>query len=391
MKEKESSRYQDAVLLKRPRKALASFLDILILFIFSVVLFSASDAILSVMPSYKTIQNEAGKRQENLYDIVAASKLSEYDGGRLSTPEACAEKYLKASVLATLMEVKPEAEISKKIYDGVEPITEETDGLFYYFTEFKTTNNLLFNEESRNNTGIEYYHREILGEKDLLYFDCSEDYPRLTASSALAIDQYYLSASAEGEKIYEDVIKLYSDGNRKARADLEENYLPYLSEYDAFVSCRDSLLEMRGIAILVSYVVSVLLVYLLFPLLFHDGKTISYRILDIGVTDLEGRVPGIGNHLLRNVFALLENMFLPFFLALLFFGGEGIYFMDINILGFFNLFVGMVFGIVFLVLSSLFDLWTRKGVHQTLVELLSLIVVRDGKEFKAREGVYERG
>lgn len=213
----------------------------------------------------------------------------------------------------------------------------------------------------------------------------------MTASSALAIDQYYLSASAEGEKIYEDVIKLYSDGNRKARADLEENYLPYLSEYAAFVSCRDSLLEMRGIAILVSYVVSVLLVYLLFPLLFHDGKTISYRILDIGVTDLEGRVPGIGNHLLRNVFALLENMFLPFFLALLFFGGEGIYFMDINILGFFNLFVGMVFGIVFLVLSSLFDLWTRKGVHQTLVELLSLIVVRDGKEFKAREGVYERG
>ena len=105
MKEKESSRYQDAVLLKRPRKALASFLDILILFIFSVVLFSASDAILSVMPSYKTIQNEAGKRQENLYGIVAASKLSEYDGGRLSTPEACAEKYLKASVLATLMEV----------------------------------------------------------------------------------------------------------------------------------------------------------------------------------------------------------------------------------------------------------------------------------------------
>ncbi len=391
MKEKESSRYQDAVLLKRPRKALASFLDILILFIFSVVLFSASDAILSVMPSYKTIQNEAGRRQENLYGIVAASKLSEYDGGRLSTPEACAEKYLKASVLATLMEVKPEAEISKKIYDGVEPITEETDGLFYYFTEFKTTNNLLFNEESRNNTGIEYYHREILGEKGLRYFDCWEDYPRLTASSALAIDQYYLSASAEGEKIYEDVIKLYSDGNRKARADLEENYLPYLSEYDAFVSCRDSLLEMRGIAILVSYVVSVLLVYLLFPLLFHDGKTISYRILDIGVTDLEGRVPGIGNHLLRNVFALLENMFLPFFLALLFFGGEGIYFMDINILGFFNLFVGMVFGIVFLVLSSLFDLWTRKGVHQTLVELLSLIVVRDGKEFKAREGVYERG
>lgn len=391
MKEKESSRYQDAVLLKRPRKALASFLDILILFIFSVVLFSASDAILSVMPSYKTIQNEAGKRQENLYGIVAASKLSEYEEGRLSTPEACAEKYLKASVLATLMEVKPEAEISKKIYDGVEPITEETDGLFYYFTEFKTTNNLLFNEESRNNTGIEYYHREILGEKGLLYFDCSEDYPRLTASSALAIDQYYLSASAEGEKIYEDVIKLYSDGNRKARADLEENYLPYLSEYAAFASCRDSLLEMRGIAILVSYVVSVLLVYLLFPLLFHDGKTISYRILDIGVTDLEGRVPGIGNHLLRNVFALLENMFLPFFLALLFFGGEGIYFMDINILGFFNLFVGMVFGIVFLVLSSLFDLWTRKGVHQTLVELLSLIVVRDGKEFKAREGVYERG
>ena len=389
MKERENSFYKNAVILNHTRKFLASFLDSLLVFLLSLVFFAIGDAVLGVTPAFEKAQSSVVESQQSLYEIVESSGLSQRVDGRLLTPEEMSETYLKSSVLKTILEIKSPEEIGKSAYQNVKPITPDTDPVFKYFVMFKKKNENNFTEESKDKCGSSYYIDIVLGEEGKAYFEVQDGYPYLNEETALAIDEFYVSGSTYGQKVYESLKDIYSQANRKGREDLVSGYLPYLTEDGVFEEGRDGLLQMRGIVLLSTYLLAVAVVFLVFPLVFRDGRTLSDRFLEIGFCDISGKKFGVANHLLRLLFSWIGNLFVPFFVAILTFGGQGIHFMDINVLGFFNIFTGLVVSVVYLLVSGILDLVPRSKGHQTLTELLSLIVAKDGKEFRYdEEGIY---
>ena len=111
----------------------------------------------------------------------------------------------------------------------------------------------------------------------------------------------------------------------------------------------------------------------------------SDKILDIGLTDIEGKDVGALAIIVRLLLSLISYLVVPFLLTILLFGGAGIAFMDINVFSFYNVFAGAIVSLLYLLVSGLFDLWKRQGIHQTLTELLAMAVMRDGKEFMVSE------
>ena len=379
MKERKESRYRNAVLLSRPKKFLARFLDGLSVLILSLVFFAISDGILSALPVYRDVQERIMDVRSELYSIVEESGLSRREDGTLLSSSDMAEEYLKRSVLCTLEEVKAPEEISQRIYKDVEPITPEEDGLFQYYVSFKVEKRDRFEASSMEKSGLDYYQKEIID--DNAYFEYSDGYPYLNSESALAIDEYFVSGTARGKEVYDAVLELFDKAYFDASEDLMESYEPYVLAERTFLDCRDSLLSMRGIALLFSYLLGILMGYLLFPVLFQDGRTLSDKALDIAYTDITGKAIGGWNIMLRIILSLIANLYVPFVIAILLFGGEGVYFMDISILGFFNILVGFFVSFLYLLVSGLFDFVSRKGMHQTVTEILSQIVAKNGKEF----------
>ena len=385
MRRHEESPLEKAVLLKRTRKFASSFLDFLCLFLLTLILFAISDAILSNLSFYKAKQDEAFKHQEELYRIVEESGISKREEGYLLSSETMAENVLKANVLKVLRENKAEEEISVQVYGNVESITPEKDGLYFYYVDFKAKQEESFLAESREEKGLSYYLEEVLHIDETDFFEVDGDYPYLEKETAFAIDEYYVSGTAYGKRIHDDILETYVSGNNMAREDISTNYVPYKTEEDAFLLAKDSLLLMRGNTILLSYFLSILIVYLLFPLLFHDGRTLAEKAMDIGYTDIEGRKVGVFQIVVRLLLSLVAFLVVPFLSAMILFGGEGIAFMDVHLLGFYNILVGAIVSVLYLLVSGLFSLWQRGKIHQTLTELLSLSLSRNGKEFLVEE------
>ncbi len=377
--------YAKAVLAKRPRKFAAVFIDFLFVLILTALCFAIGDGILTSTAPYKESQNAVLDSQERLYQIVEESHLSEREEGKLLSVDTLTEEYLKASVLYTLQKQKDPEDISTSVYKDVDPITPKTDGLYSYYVDFKTRNKESFSSESQEKMGREYYVTSVLGKDAQTYFDLSEGYPFLNVKTAEAINDYYVSATSAGEKVYSALFSIYADGNRMAQEDLTDNYAPYVMEMETFDKARKEVLSLRLIVLLTCYLLGILVVFLLFPLLFGSGRTLSDKILDIGLTDIEGKDVGALAIIVRLLLSLISYLVVPFLLTILLFGGAGIAFMDINVFSFYNVFAGAIVSLLYLLVSGLFDLWKRQGIHQTLTELLAMAVMRDGKEFMVSE------
>lgn len=386
---RENSPYRTAIAASRPKKFLAAFLDLLTVFILSIVFFMIADSILPSIPAYKTVQNQAADAQESLYGMVEDSGLSAKREGRLLSSDEMAEDYLKSAVYARILTLRPADEISRTVYEDVVPLTKDKDGLYCYYVEFKENNNQKF-LKNKEESGIDYYAGTIL-KNVMKYFSMTEGYPTLKDEAALSLDEAYTNFTAEGLEIQDEILDAYSSGNEKARKDLQENYAPYVEKEKVFEMAKDRILQDRGIALLATFLFAFLLAYLLLPLLLKRGRTLSCRVLGLAVVSSDGKEIGFASFFIRLVFQCISALFIPFLEAVLLFGAEGVFFMEINLFSFFNLFVAMVVALVYLLVSGILDLIPRKGGHQTLTELLSLTLLKDTKTFVMPEdAVYDK-
>lgn len=379
----ELSRYRTAVSASNSKRFLATFFDILIAFILSLSLFSIGDLILTNTSTFKANAEESSTYQEKLYELVEDSHLSTRENGSLKHLDDICDDYIYSLTLLSLQKIKPIDEISENTYKNIKPLTSDTDRLYYYHVIFKKAESDNFINSSYKD--VDSYFDFFVTEDVNMYYVKSDEFPILNDNSALLLDDYLVNNSSEGKKIYDTIHTDYLSVLNDSIDEFTTSYKPYIETNSHFEDCTKKQLNLHGIVVLVTFLLSVLILYLVLPFIFRDGKTISMKVLGLAYCDVRGYEVSWVNICLRTLFSFIANCFSLFLIMLLAFGTEGTYFMQINVLGFFNLFTAFIISIVYLFFSGIVSLIPRKVQEQSLTDILSITYLKNAKEFYSDE------
>lgn len=364
------SPYRKGIPVKRGKKFLSAFLDLLSAFILLMVFFAVSDTILSHVPSYVQRQEKALSYQESLYQIVESSHLGKREDGILLSEKEVAERTMESATLEALLRFRDPEEISET-YQDVEPLSPDNDPLYGYYVTFKKERP----DDFLSSGGLQEY-QSILSQTGM-FEEGEKGWMRLKREWAEKLNFYIVSGLLPYQDSYNQAIETYTNLILDAQKDLIQNYQPYLTTIELFDEIKNEILSLRGGMLLLSFFLSTLIVYLVLPLVLKEGRTLSFLFLHLAQVDVSGRRFGPLNAVVFYLCSFLASSFLPFLSCLVLFGAEGAFFLQVNLLGFINLFAWMIVSLIYLLLSSFFDLWKRKEIHQTLTQFLSRTILRD--------------
>lgn len=388
---KQESFYKNSPVVTLRKKILPYLLDYFLTLILSLLLYVGVNAIGETLPYFKNIQSEASSIQLDLYSLVNDSGIRHQgEDGFLVTSEYKLEKMIKEEVLYSL-KINNNANSNSAIYDGFEALDlnnkEHNNGIYYYFINYKVNNLNLYNEEYKvKDYGIDFYLNEIVKLKENNYFEQGLyvndlNYPLIKYDIAIAIDEYYRNSNYKiGSDYYNEIYSLYYSGINKAMNDLIYGNTSYISLNNKHNELVNDMLNFRGNALLISYVLSVIIIYLIFPLILKEGRTIGLRVFKLVSIDINGNKVSILNNLIRmlvSIFSVFSLLIIDIFLL---FGTQAMYFFNINLLGFINIFVLSLISLIFNLISIAFT-FINKNRHQNIEETLAMIVVVDGDEF----------
>ncbi len=128
-----------------------------------------------------------------------------------------------------------------------------------------------------------------------------------------------------------------------------------------------------------SYLLSSIILFIVFPLIFKDGKTLTFKIFGMATTLKDGNRPNWINYSIKCFANLLEYLVVISLIGLVFFSGDIISLFSITLFGFFNLLTMSLFSIVLLICSIIYTFINKN--KQTISEFASNQFVKDGKEF----------
>lgn len=388
---KQESFYKNSPVVTLRKKILPYLLDYFLTLILSLLLYVGVNAIGETLPYFKNIQSEASSIQLDLYSLVNDSGIRHQgEDGFLVTSEYKLEKMIKEEVLYSLKN-NNNANNNSAIYDGFEALDlnnkEHNNGIYYYFINYKVNNLNLYNEEYKvKDYGIDFYLNEIVKLKENNYFeqglyDNDLNYPLIKYDIAIAIDEYYRNNNYKiGSDYYNEIYSLYYSGINKAMNDLIYGNTSYISLNDKYNELVNDMLNFRGNALLISYLLSVIIIYLIFPLILKEGRTIGLRVFKLVSIDINGNKVSILNNLIRMIVSIFSVFSLLIIDIFLLFGTQAMYFFNINLLGFINIFVLSLISLIFNLISIAFT-FINKNRHQNIEETLAMIVVVDGDEF----------
>ena len=141
---------------------------------------------------------------------------------------------------------------------------------------------------------------------------------------------------------------------------------------------------------LMSYVISNFIIYLLLPLLFKNGMTPCMRILKVGAVTKEGYQPGFVSLFLRFIVLFVELFVIVLLTSCVMFGISGLDLISEVFFGMFSLLSLSVFSIIFIILSLVLSL-LMKNTKQTIPELASSLILRDGEVMQVEEKEKKHG
>lgn len=379
----EPSRYQTAVAASNTKRFIASFFDILIVFILSLSLFSIGDLILTNTSIFKSNAQESQSYQDKLYELVESSRLTTRENNSLKNMNEICEDYVYSLTLLTLQDIKPLDEISQKVYQNITPLTLDNDRVYFYQVVFKKIEVENYLDDTSKDVDSYYDFFVTQAVKD--YYVKTENFPVLNEKSALLLDEYFVNNSQDGKKVYEDIYNNYLNHLGASIDEFIISYTPYIKTNEEFEQCTAKQLNLHGIVLLITFFLAVLILYIILPFIFKDGKTISMKILGLAFCDVRGYSVSWINVVLRALFTFIASSFILFLIMLLTFGIEGTYFISINVLGFFNIFTAFIISLIYLLISSVLSFIPRKTQKQSLTDILSLSFLKNTKEFYADE------
>ena len=371
--------YSKSVLAKRSKKTLAYVLDLVIMLIILALFFAFCELISNNSASVKNNKNYANEKQNELFEIVYESKLDESNNlGGLKGKEAIARENIYSFTYEALKYYQFD-NISLKTYQGVVPINTENDNSYYYFVTYKSNNLSKFNKQE--NYGLDYYSKILFNEIDKNYFVLRNDFYYLTKETAINLDQYLRGENTENAKktydlFYDGLVSILNLGIN----DFTSTYLPYLDTNAEFEKTTNFLLNVKIYSLFASYSASLIVTFLIIPLILKDGRSISFKVLNLAFCTTKGEKLDWYNYLIKLIFNYVEFFFLIPIICLIFFSTDALTLFNIVIFGFTNLLTLGFFSILLLLFSFIYSFVNKN--HQTFAEFLSYIICKDGSLFK---------
>lgn len=392
--QKIESIYSKNVVVSPKKKILVYLFDYLLCLVLTFVLYTCINFVNGFFPYVTSIQEDSINIQQDLYETVEDSYLSYVDKstGLLVDREVQIERILKNNVLYVLNSYGDEylSRINSVIYNGFNSLDltslKEGDGLYTYFVTFKTNNIDDFND--KNNYGSEYYLNNILNINENEYFEIGKyqndpNYPLLKLEYALALDEHFHNESYRVET-YDEIYNFYYEGLRNGINDVVSTYIPYVNLYSRFSENTNSMLNIRGNIILISFLISLIITYFLFPLIYKNSKTLGMKLFKQGACKIDGSKTTILNDVIRLIIQLFSSFSLQIPVIFFLFGSQAMYFFDVNLLGFINIYILGLVSFCLAVFSFIFT-FINKDTHQNVEEFLAQIVIKDINEFNVIE------
>lgn len=375
--------YATAVVAKPGKKTLAYFLDYCLTLVFSILLFALFDLISLAVPSYTNLKDETSKAQTNLYQIIYDSHLSSYDDGNVFMSE---DKIVENYVYGIVLSSSSDESLSKMSqYKDKEKMDKETDRIFYYYNNYRVKNKNLFEGDSY--IGDEYLSKVFPKSKS--YFEIKDGYPILNINSATLLNDYILYSKNENGKIIYDSIKTdYRNAYKDCMNDIQTSK-SYKETLTKFNNEKNTILMTRGSFLIIGYILATAISYILFPLIFKDGKTIGFKVFGLAFTTIDDELVKISSILIKSLLMLIIGFSANSLSCFILFGTQGMYLLTFNIWGFINILYVSIFSLL-LVIVSFFLMIFRKNNHQTLSETICMIVAKNTKEFKVENNVVKK-
>ncbi len=376
---KKESIYSNALIVKPGKKLAAFFMDFFMAFLVLTALFGISEGILSHTSVFLENQEKAADVTSSMQNLVLESGLGKQnEKGSLISQDSIVESYLKSITLSSL-KMNGVSEVSS-LYQNVEEIDEKKDGVFHYYVSFKVEHKDEFSDVSQQKMGFSYYWSVIeeYGLKDDLL---SINYPYLTLDGANAMDEYFRNEKyIPGNTLYNKLESMYRFLLSDGVMDIQANCLRYIDLNRQYEAISSEIYFIKDIELFVSYFLAILVIYFLFPLLFHDGQTISYKVLSMASVDKEGKEASIWQLLIRSLVLFLESFVLIGITILVFYGSSGVGLLGQNLFGNLSLLTVSIYSFLILIISMTLT-FALRNTHQSLSELISNLTVRDKKEF----------
>lgn len=363
---------------KRGRRLAVIFIDYFSLVIMTFFFFGALCRPvydnLSLTTSIWERYNDAG---EELMNIVKDTHLQDEADNRLVPLEESAEQYLSYLLKTSYLENGlTYEEIDETGQLAVEEINVENtllaadyknDSLAYYYLNFRVEAGLAKDGEN----DYRFLNEEILdldgSNKDLVNSDfnlngvfyLNEENSQLLYN-AIILEDTASSSSA----LVNRLIDIYSTACSRGIGEVENNYQPYIDAYFTFQSEYSKYIVGYDVSLLLAYLLGFLFVDVMFPAIFRNGRTISYKAFSLALADSQPRAIPLYKHIIKDVLSFILQ-FSAIFFSPLFLGALDM--MMVPFLGPLTMLQFIIFTLMLGILSIVYSMISKN--RQTLSEL----------------------
>ena len=367
--------YKPKVSLRKDRRFFSSFIDFLLSLILGIILFEACFfSLFSSMEDYKNLENEANNYRISMNKIYSDSKLVMFDEDSMPLDDE---------------------QLFLTFIDNVK--NKEETCLQYFYCTYLSEKNDKYKE-----CDIYWYNTNILGlpkTDDDFNYSYYFDYQVNSLGKRL----YNEVAIFNNEKGFYDNLSLYLDGkiiestqqayqglynfldkrmsNARSIIKESEEYQTYYSEYR---KVQSSLSSYFSYASMISYTISLTIIYLIIPSIIKHKRTIGELICKIKTIKDNGEELSFLRNLSRNLLRMLSLFSFLFLMPLFrinFFLLLSLPIIKINNFGF-NVVILLIITVVFL-LTDLFMMIYQKD-NKSLVGLIT-----HTKTISFKSGEYE--
>ena len=368
--------FKKHILVKKGKKVFVYILDFFLNLMLTTCLFVGVDLIGNKISNYEEKQEEISLIKNDLINLVESTKLGKSSNGSLISKESYVSDFIKSLTLYTLKENYEEKNISS-IYFGVDVITPETDGVYFYFTTFISQES--DNYKVVNSKTIESYINEYC--KDYSYFE-EGLYPYLNKESADAINSYLLDESySKGEVVYTNIYNSYYLLLEEGIEDYSTNYMPYIKMNESYDNLVIEIYNQKFIEIILSFLLSSIILYIFLPLILKGGQTLSFRAFKVGLTTKDDDDINFINILIKFIFNIFKEFLATNLVIFLVYGSDLVVFYKLNFLGI-NFSVFSLISLFLIIINGLFLLFPTK-YKNNLEEFLSFTTLKDLKEISS--------
>ena len=186
--------------------------------------------------------------------------------------------------------------------------------------------------------------------------------------------------SEEGQKVLEKFSRMYHNAVNLSFKELDENSAKYQQTYNAITNEEFRIYKSQIIAIVISYLVSFTIYFIIIPIFLKEGKTIGLKFNRLTYSTVNDEYPQIKNIAIKDAMLFLTQGISMIF-PILFMGSSSLLFIQLGV-GFRFVYAIVFFAIISLV-SIIMAAWGKK--HQFLCEYTSLLVQKDTDSLKVSE------